>query len=107
MDALEDHVPDDLERFCVIVRVMIDPRESDGEESFDVRVCSPLWLHQQVQHEGFVLGIQSLVVAEFIPEHIRKVLTRCIERHGCDSWQDVALKIGRMGKWEFEDLKEG
>jgi Immunity protein 8 len=103
MDDLESHVPENLEKFCVSVRAMVGPRGGDGEDSFDINVCSPKWLEEQVERHGFVLGRHYLFVPEYDPAKIRKIITKHIERFTGDSWKEVAEKVSRIGFWEFED----
>jgi len=102
MDDLEDCQLADPEAFCVVVRVMAGPRGEPGEESFDVKVCSPRWLEQQIKIDGFVIGRHYLVVDFFDPSKIKKILTKFFERHTGDSWTEIAEKLGRNGLWEFE-----
>src|SRR6478736_5779588 len=47
MDDLEQYVPEDFQQFCIFVRVMAGPLQSEGAEAFDVKVCNPKWLEQQ------------------------------------------------------------
>ena len=104
MDDLELHAPADKLNFW-LVRAMVGPREGKGEESFDINVCTPKWLEEQVAREGFVLGSHRLFVEAYDPALIRGIITRLIERYSGDSWQDVAVKISRVGQWEFEEYK--
>jgi len=46
MNRLEDNPPDDPESFSIAVRVMVGPRGEPGEESLDIKVCTPKWLEQ-------------------------------------------------------------
>jgi hypothetical protein len=105
MDDLERHVPEDLHKFCVLVRAMVGPRGTEGEESFDIEVCTPEWLKEQVEREGFVLGARHLFVKTYDPVQIRTVISKLIERYSGDSWSAVAQKISRIAIWEFEDCK--
>jgi hypothetical protein len=105
MDDLERYVPQDPEKFCVLVRAMVGPRGNEGEESFDINVCTPEWLKDQVQREGFVIGVHRLFVNTYDAARIKKLITKLIERYSGDSWRDVAEKISRIGHWEFEDYK--
>ena len=104
-DHLELHVPQDPQKFCILVRAMVGPRGSEGEESFDINVCTPQWLDEQVAREGFVFGIHRLFVRTYDPVYIKNLITKFIERYSGDSWREVAEKIGRIGQWEFEDYK--
>jgi|SRR5689334_10316076 hypothetical protein len=102
MDDLEKHVPDDPERFCVFVVAMVGPRTGEGEESFEIAVCSPKWLEQRIESDGFAIGMHHLFVADYNPAQIRKILTKLIERYSGDSWEEVARKVGKIGRWEFD-----
>lgn len=104
-DHLELHVPQDPQKFCVLVRAMVGPRGGEGEESFDINVCTAEWLKDQVGREGFVLGLHRLFVNTYDPAQIKKLLTTFIERYSGDSWREVAEKISRVARWEFEDYK--
>lgn len=103
---LESHVPQDTQKFSVLVRAVVGPRGGEGEESFDIHVCTPQWLDEQVEREGFVLGTHRLFVKTYDTAQIKKLVTKFIERYSGDSWQDVAEKISRIGQWEFEEYKQ-
>jgi hypothetical protein len=104
-DHLELHVPKDQQKFCLLVRAMVGPRGGEGEESFDMNVCTPQWLEEQVEREGFVFGTHRLFVKAYDTAQIKKLITKFIERYSGDSWREVAEKISRVARWEFEDYK--
>jgi Immunity protein 8 len=104
-DDLELYVPQDPQKFCVLVRAMVGPRGGVGEESFDINVCTPQWLEEQIAHDGFAFGTHRLFVQMYDPLQIKKLITKFIERYSGDSWREVAEKIGRFARWEFEDYK--
>jgi len=102
-DNLENHVPEDPKCFCIVVRVLIGPRGTEGDESFDIKVCTPQWLELEIERRRFLIGRHYLFVGDYRPEFIRATLTRFIEHCSGDSWQEVAKKISRIAYWEFED----
>jgi hypothetical protein len=104
-DGLELHVPQDPRKFSVLIRAMVGPRGSEGEESFDINVCTPQWLEEEVERQGFVLGTHRLFVGTYDVAQIKKLITKFIEQYSGDSWRDVAQKISRIGHWEFEDYR--
>ncbi len=105
MNQLERYVPPDPDFFSISVRAMVGPEGSDGEESFDVQVCTLRWLEDRLERELFVLGTHRLFVKTYDQPEIRKFITRTIERFSGSTWQEVAEKIGRQAHWEFEDYK--
>jgi len=107
MDRLELHPPADPENACLWVRAMVGPRGGPGEESFDIGVCTPKWLADRCQQEGFVVGRHYLVVSRYDAVYVQKLITKLIEKCAGDSWTEVGQKVGRIGHWEFEDYKPG
>lgn len=89
--------------FAILVQLMVGPCEGPGEESFDVLVCSPEWLRQQGTP---VVGRHHLIVRTYgytdLVAFVEHYLDDC---EGAD-WRDVACKVGRLGRWEFEDYQE-
>ena len=98
--------PTDPQHFGFLLQVMAGPEGGEGEESFDVTVCSPSWLVARHSKEDVVIGRHHLVMFEY--DYLR--LTRTIDEfcRTCEgvTWRDVAGQLGRLGKWEFEDYVE-
>jgi hypothetical protein len=82
---------------------MFGPDGGEGEESFDVLVCTPTWLAREVERMGLVDGRHHLIVHEFNLERIRSFLVAYASTCAGETWQEVAAKLSRLGKWEFED----
>lgn len=100
---LESFHPDEPDYFCVLVQAMFGTATVPGEESFDILVCSPKWLASEVEREGVVVGRHYLIVASFDFERIRAFLGRYADECVGATWDEVAAKLGRLGRWEFED----
>jgi Immunity protein 8 len=90
--------------FAVFLQLLVGPgpdREG-GEESFNLTVCSPDWLRDAVQP---VVGRHLLIVNRFQFAEIESFILKYIDSCEGDDWDQVAEKIGRLGRWEFEDYK--
>ena len=82
---------------------MVGPDNSEGEESFEIEVCTPKWLMENYSSEEIILGRHLLIVQKFDYKSIhRRILTYLAQCTG-DNWSEIALKVSRLGKWEFED----
>ena len=92
----------DLQSFF---RLTVGPSSGDGEESFDVTVCTPSWLDLECLRDGFVVGRHHLIVLSYDFEFIRRTLVKFVERYSGGTWQEVAVKVSRIGYWEFEDYE--
>ena len=106
VDALKDHVPQDPANFFLNVTVMVGPYGEKGEESFDLYVCTPAWIAEKCERDGFVKGRHLLIVPGFNPDFIRALIVKFVERCEGDSWKEVAEKVSRIGHWEFEDYRD-
>jgi hypothetical protein len=102
---LESFRPADPTCFCLLLQAMFGPDGSDGEESFDVVVCTPRWLESEVERSGMIDGRHHLVVSRFDLTEIRSFLISYARSCEGESWDAAALKLSRLGKWEFEDYR--
>jgi len=97
------YVPDDPERFMVLIRIIAGPAGEPGEESFDFQVCTPGWLLERARHDGPVNGRHHVIVDTFdwpaLETYFHDLVTSC---SGTD-WHEVGTKLARYGHWEFED----
>jgi hypothetical protein len=103
------HSPDfqDLEQydppnaaFSIFLQLLIGPEAGSGEESFDIDVCSPRWLETQALP---MIGRHLLIVERFDFPVIRHFLETTVAQMEDDTWHGLALKLARIGHWEFED----
>ena|SRR5436190_20648510 len=95
----------DVEDFAILMQMMVGPKDAEGEESFDVLVCSPQWVARRVREAGPLVGRHHLIVESFDLDFISKYLRNEIESLDEPTWERLANKIGRIGKWEFEDYQ--
>ena len=99
--------PDEEDCFCFAVDALVGPDGEPGEEAFGFRVCTPKWIATRMINRDFVdfgvFGKNLIIVKEYDWDAIRKmVATLCANTTGKD-WQEVASKLSRFGRWEFED----
>lgn len=106
IDDLHEFTPADPDSFCFLLQVMVGPESKVGEESFDIQVCTPKWILENHRREDIIIGRHYLLVMEYNFERIQgKVNSFCSNCEG-STWEEVAEKFGRLGKWEFEDYQD-
>ncbi len=88
------------------VRILAGPLGSDGEESFDLEVCSLAWVAAKVAENGILNGRHRLIVDHFDWTEIETYLRRRVSTIDGSDWNAVASKLSRIGLWEFEDYSE-
>ena len=103
---LMSYTPDDKKSFMFLIRVMVGANDEKGEESFDIEICTPKWLMDNHNLAEIVLGKHKLIVFEFdmrrILEKVKKLFDNCSGK----DWNEIAIKLSRIGHWEFEDYRE-
>jgi hypothetical protein len=97
--------PDD-DQFAILVQLMVGPADAPGEESFDLTLCTPGWLAHRVQTERIVDARHHLIVDAYDYDSVERYLRQRVADCEGESWKEVAEKVGRLGKWEFEDYRE-
>ena len=102
---LEKFYPDQKNVFGILLQLMVSPDNSEGEESFDVMLCTPEWLTKTYKKSEMIFGRHYLIVFEYDYQRIYAKLKDYVEGIKGDTWEEIASKIGRIGKWEFEDYQ--
>jgi len=100
---LEHYIPEDPDSFCLWISFIAGPEADLGEEIFQVGVCTAKWLQETVKYKRIMLGRHFLIVDSYDYATIHKFIKEyCSSCEGA-TWNEVALKLGRLGRWEFED----
>jgi hypothetical protein len=101
---LRNWIPESKE-FAILLQIMAGPEGSPGEESFDVTLCTPAWIKNQVEREGVITGRHLLIIADYDYGQVNGYISRYLTTCTGNTWQEVAAKIARLGHWEFEDYR--
>jgi hypothetical protein len=108
--ALHCATIDDLENFRpngdfgIFVQALIGPKGAIGAESFEIAVCTPGWFATQMT-TGIAPGIHVLFMTRFDYDLLNRFVSSYCENCTGNSWAEVAQKLTRLGKWEFEDYR--
>lgn len=102
-DPLDQFVPDGP--FGILVMAMIGPVEGPGEESFDFMLCTPDWFASNMKAD-FMSGRHYVFAKEFDYSRLRSFVDDYCAKCSGKTWTEVAGKLARLGKWEFEDYVE-
>lgn len=103
---LENFTPKISNNFSFLLQLMIGPQGKEGEESFDVEICTPMWLKTNYKSDDIVIGRHQIIIQKYdydrLVQFINKYLTSCTG----ETWSDIVPKLSRLGRWEFEDYIE-
>jgi hypothetical protein len=84
--------------------MLVGPRDEKGEESFDVTVCSPAWFASNM-NSNVVSGRHFLFMKKYNYTLLREFIESYCNSCRGQSWEEVAVKVARIGHWEFEDYR--
>jgi hypothetical protein len=101
---LENYKPDDDENFSFLLTVTVGLRGEIGGDNLDIEVCTPKWLVER-QYGEIILGKGKLIVFKC---EMKRILARVRALFdGCSGkdWSEIAIKLSRIGIWEFEDYR--
>ncbi len=108
VEDLQRFVPDDPKNVGILIQLLVGSSDRGGAESFDVLVCTPDWIRQEVEFRGGILdGRHHVIVDRWDWPTISSYLRMRVEEVGAADWQGVAMKLGRLGRWEFQDYVNG
>lgn len=103
VDDLTHFSPATGEPFGILVQAMFGPVGVDGEESFDVVVCTPGWLEKKVIENSLYSGRHHLICSKFDLGQLIAFFEDYAREAEGENWQEVAEKLSRIAQWEFED----
>jgi len=101
---LPNYWPEDTRCFGFLLQFFVGPENEDGDDSFSITVCTPRWLERE-KSDGMFFGANHLIVSEYDLASIEAFLKRYCERCSGETWPELAMKIGRIALWEFEDYR--
>ena len=98
--------PEHPSDFHILVQAMFGTFGEPGEESFDIVVCSMTWLAREVEKAHVFLPRHHLVMQAYDYEAMRAFIERYGRTISGSSWDEVAQKLGQLGRWEFEGYRD-
>ena len=98
-----DYIPANLDDFNVTLRLYAGPEGLEGEESFDIIICTPKWLLANNIDNDVIIARHHMIVFKYDYARIRSAIESFLKKCSGKDWNECALKLSRLGFWEFED----
>lgn len=106
IDDMEVYQPENPDSFAIYVQAMIGIKGGDGYESFDIQVCTPKWMDENYGREDVRTGQHLLIVKEYNYRRLVRFIENYLMHCSGNDWQEIAEKVGQLGRWEFENYTE-
>ncbi|MDR0990259.1 MAG: immunity 8 family protein [Propionibacteriaceae bacterium] len=105
VENLESWIPEATD-YRILLQIMVSSLGVDGEESFDLEICSLAWVEKLLRTQPVFDTRHTLIVQNFHWPSIESYIRDVIDHWEAPTWEELALLLGRLGKWEFEDYIE-
>ena len=105
VDDLITYKPNNEKDFGFLLQMMVGPKGQEGEESFDMTVCTPQWLLSNCSDEKIIFGRDYLIVFDYNYQDVFNKLTEFVETIEGNTWDELAQHLSKIGRWEFENYK--
>ena len=105
-DPDPETLPPEPAAFAFDLRMLVGPAGGSGEESYDLTVCSPEWLAAECRRAGGIYEPRHHLVVDvegFDADILANWLAARVRRVAANSWPELAVRVARIGYWEFED----
>jgi len=103
--SLINYWPEDPLNFGCWGRAMVGPSEQNGAESFDILVCTPIWLQNELIINKILSGKGTIIVSEYNYDELITYLKMQIASCDYKDWSEAALKLSRIDFWEYENYQ--
>lgn len=88
-----------------MIEAKIGPENAKGADLFQIMVCIPDWIKANYADKKAVWRRHMLIVFEYDLAEIKSAINGYVEKCTADDWHGLALKLSRIGGWEFEDYQ--
>jgi Immunity protein 8 len=94
--------------FALAARMLVDPADGTGEESFDITGCTPESLAEACRQVGGIYNPRHHLVVnleDFDKHELHAWLAARVHEVQADTWAEIGERLSRLGYWEFEDYR--
>ncbi|MGL3609080.1 Imm8 family immunity protein [Rhizobium sp. G187] len=96
--------PDDIEKFCVAAEAMIGPVGEEGADIFSFEICTPKWFEEE-RNEKAAFARAVVFLRTYDELAAKTIIRKLVDTTSGDTWIEIAQKLNRYLRWEFEDYK--
>jgi len=99
---MRTYVPETRDLFAFWVEMEIGPVGEKSSDLFQVFVCTPKWLDQEVHRWGAQWSHAKLIINSYSFSELESFLSRAVSSVEGRDWAEVASKLRLLADWEFD-----
>ncbi len=108
MDYVDPLPPAASASAALNITVGIGERGTEARDNFQLLVCTPSWLAEQIEKRGAVWPRGMLVVERLDMEYVRRAVQLLADQfRRSRDWVQFTERLNRYLRWEFEDYNDG
>lgn len=88
--------PLDKEAFGFLLQIFVGIDDEQGEECFEVFICTPKWIVQNYSKQTVLIGLHAIIVQEYNYERIMKAIDELFCTEG-EAWEDISRDLNYYG----------
>lgn len=90
--------PDARAPWGFLLQIGLGVHGEEGEDSFDLMVCSPQWIEVHYGAEALVDGRHHLFMLRYSYSALQDELKRRVEQAAAATWDEVVSKFGEFAE---------
>lgn len=91
--------------FCHTLRAAIGILGEEGADAFEFDVCSPEYLESETASYPILSGEKLIITQRFDANHVEEFVRKRLHFATGKDWDEIAEKISKWARWEFEDYE--
>jgi hypothetical protein len=98
---LETFTPDICDNFGFLLEVFVGFEGENGEECFDMFICTPKWIEQHYSKQTVLVGLHTIMVQEYNFERIKSAIEEMFHTSGA-TWKNAIKDLRYYGLSEHD-----
>ncbi len=104
-DPLYLYQPEDISMFRLWLEVSVGVEGEEGEEVFQIFICSQKWLEKKIKEYTFFVGLHAIIMDEYNYDNLCRILNSlfCIEG---SNYEEISNKLGQIALSEHQQYRD-
>lgn len=98
---LETYSPSVKDNFGFLLQVIVGIEGEQGEECFDVYVCTPKWIEQNYTSQTILIGLHAMIVQEYNQGRLIEAIKELFCKEG-SSLSNISCELSYYGLSEMD-----
>lgn len=98
--------PENEDNFSFWVQILAGPEDGEGGDLFEIQVCTPKWIIENIEESSVIIGSGRIIMIKYDWQRLEAIVREWVRSWEAESWHELALRIARIGRWEFDGIIE-